>query len=51
MGATLADMILRFGAEVSIHAPAMGATEHYQAEINGLQVSIHAPAMGATRRR
>ncbi len=33
---------------VSIHAPAWGATEHYNRSMPGLPVSIHAPAWGAT---
>ena len=37
--------------EVSIHAPAWGATEGLGARAGAVRVSIHAPAWGATRRR
>ena len=36
--------------EVSIHAPAWGATSHYEKDFKGARVSIHAPAWGATIR-
>ena len=35
--------------EVSIHAPARGATQLREVMLDGAQVSIHAPARGATR--
>ena len=34
--------------EVSIHAPAGGATKQYKFEVRTYEVSIHAPAGGAT---
>ena len=37
--------------EVSIHAPAWGATGRQRDEVGGSHVSIHAPAWGATRGR
>ncbi len=39
------------GEDVSIHAPARGATEDYEFPAQLKFVSIHAPARGATRRR
>ena len=39
----------RLGANVSIHAPARGATPGCAPDRRGCSVSIHAPARGATR--
>jgi len=44
-------MLVNIGGltEVSIHAPARGATLYYPSPLLGRQVSIHAPARGATK--
>ena len=36
------------GMQISIHAPAWGATELHRIVFNQLLISIHAPAWGAT---
>ena len=35
--------------QISIHAPARGATKNYLVTVNRFYISIHAPARGATK--
>jgi len=44
----MANKQVRLTDQVSIHAPARGATDQAKARIASIGVSIHAPARGAT---
>ena len=50
MGATSYQAALYCAQQISIHAPAMGATRAFGDRPLDFQISIHAPAMGATTR-
>ena len=50
MGCDLADLAVRHKGQVSIHAPAWGATHQSTLSFQRVTVSIHAPAWGATPR-
>ena len=41
-------MVLVYDPDISIHAPARGATAHSRIILMSLSISIHAPARGAT---
>ena len=47
-GSDIIEIFCPWIAEVSIHAPAKGATEAFEFLKSHLTVSIHAPAKGAT---